>query len=289
MPNVFASLPMPVLNGPGTAVDTSGMGGLKTIVVDGTFEGTTITIEGSVDGGVVFAPVVVFQRGTTQPYSIEVACEWMRVNVSGRKTTIPFSADVSVGANDAPGQFTALALPAGNGAGVGVDVSAFGNLATFVVGGVFPGATISIEVSEDGGTTYSVLTTFTGKGGLATRVVAEGFVRASVVGRKSSLPFTATVAMGANDSGGGGGGSGSPERFRYTAVGGENDFMVTLPTVRATDLYTVVAALAGSAVIVGMDFPDLIAGDRTTTQFRCVTTSSLTAGDQIDFYVDELV
>lgn len=73
--------------------------------------------------------------------------------------------------------------------------------------------------------------------------------------------------------------------FRYTATGGESDFMVTLPVAKATDTYKVVASCAGVATIVGIDLPDVLAADRTTTQFRVITSLPLTAGDQIDFIV----
>lgn len=91
---------------------------------------------------------------------------------------------------------------------------------------------------------------------------------------------------------GGGGSSGNVQSFRYTVTGAEpdpSDFMVTLPAPRATDDYRVTYGLAGVAVIVGLDFPDLLAGDRTTTQFRVIATTDMTAGDQIDFYVSDPV
>lgn len=91
-------------------------------------------------------------------------------------------------------------------------------------------------------------------------------------------------------TGPGGGGSGTAQSFRYTVTGAEpdtSDFLVTLPVARATDVYRVTYGLAGVAVIVGLDFPDLVAGDRTTTQFRVIATALMQAGDQIDFYVTD--
>lgn len=87
--------------------------------------------------------------------------------------------------------------------------------------------------------------------------------------------------------GGGGGGSVSTNQvFRYTATGAEGtDFNITLPAARASDLYNVLGTPAGVAGIVPFNFPDLIAGDRTTTQFRCITTAPLAAGDQLDLLV----
>lgn len=92
------------------------------------------------------------------------------------------------------------------------------------------------------------------------------------------------VVAGATSSGGGGGSS--VTTIRYVATGAEgSDFFVTLPAARANDTYKVSASCAGVAQIFGMDMPDLLAGDRTLTQFRVVTTGSLTVGDQIDFIV----
>jgi len=84
----------------------------------------------------------------------------------------------------------------------------------------------------------------------------------------------------------GGGNTGNMQSFSFTATGAEgSDFFVTLPTARANDNYGVHGSLGGAAVIFGMDFPDLVAGDRTTTQFRVQTTAAVTAGDRIDFLV----
>jgi len=72
---------------------------------------------------------------------------------------------------------------------------------------------------------------------------------------------------------------------RYTAAGGETDFMVTLTNPKLVDTYKITATCAGVSMIVGVDCPDLLAGDRTTTQFRVITSAPLTAGDQIDFVI----
>ncbi len=87
----------------------------------------------------------------------------------------------------------------------------------------------------------------------------------------------------------GGGSSGvAQEVFRFTATGAEgSDFMVNLPVARAVDTYKVFGQLAGVTLIFGMDCPDILVGDRTTTQFRVVTTGAVAAGDQIDFLVTD--
>lgn len=100
------------------------------------------------------------------------------------------------------------------------------------------------------------------------------------------LPF---LAGGGASSGSGGS---NLQAFRYTVTGLEpdtSDFTVILPAARVTDVYRIAGDLAGAVSIVGLDFPDLIAGDRTTTQFRVVATGSLTAGDQLDFFVSDPV
>lgn len=89
---------------------------------------------------------------------------------------------------------------------------------------------------------------------------------------------------------GGAGGAGGSVAFRYIVTGLEpdtSDFMVTLPAPQLADTYKVQATLAGVVNIVGIDCPDIVAGDRTLTQFRVVTTFPMTAGDQIDFLVTE--
>ena len=91
------------------------------------------------------------------------------------------------------------------------------------------------------------------------------------------------IIYGGSSSGGGGS---SIQAFRYIATGAEgSDFNITLPAARASDLYRVFATPASVAEITPLSFPDTLAGDRTTTQFRCVTGANLTINDQIDLLV----
>ena len=102
----------------------------------------------------------------------------------------------------------------------------------------------------------------------------------------SPLPFVI------GGGGGGGGGTSAFQAFRYTVTGLEpdpSDFFVPLPAVRANDVYRIASTLAGVAVIVAYDLPDLVPGDRTTVQFRIVTSAPLAVGDQIDFMVSDVV
>lgn len=97
----------------------------------------------------------------------------------------------------------------------------------------------------------------------------------------SPAPF---VIRGA---GSGGGGGGTTQTFRYTVSqpADGTDFMVTLPAAMPNDSYSVFPALAGVVSITGIDCPDILAGDRTTTQFRVVTAAALADGDFVDFFV----
>jgi len=195
MPNIFLDLPLPLLNGTGVAVDTSAMGRQKTIVGVGAFPGATVFVEVSNDGGVVFQPLVVFQY-LAQEVVIEVAAQFMRLRVQGRKSGVPFACDVDVGSSDTGGLFTTIPLPVFNGPGPAVNVSLYGELTTFIAGGAFLGTTITIETSEDG-TSYAPTVVFSGTGNLQTTIVTKEFVRANVSGRKSGVPFAASVSLGA--------------------------------------------------------------------------------------------
>ena len=185
MANIFLDLPV---GSPGASIDTSAMGADKSIVVGGSLGGGAVTIEISNDGGASFQAIWI----CTAPCKkvIPVAAQFMRANG-------PASANADVGANDNGALFTTLPLPAGNGPGAPVDVSAFGNFTTFVVGGIFPGASVAVEVSEDG-ISYFVCSMFAGQGGEQSKIVVGNFMRTFVRGR-SPLPFTATVGVGAEN------------------------------------------------------------------------------------------
>ena len=146
MANVFVSLPLPALNGAGAAVDTSAMGATKTFIVTGSFPGAAIIIEASTDGGTVYAPALVFQDGDRE-FTLNVVADHMRARVSGRKTSVPFSAVVEAGAPGDTPLFTAIAMPALNGPGASVDISAFPDFSTFIAGGSFQGATVIVDAA----------------------------------------------------------------------------------------------------------------------------------------------
>lgn len=288
MANLFDNLPLPVGNGPGTAVDVSAMGGEKTIICDGSFQNAVIAIEVSVDGGTTYAPLTIFQTGTNKLVT-SVAADRMRANVSGRSSAFAFSASVNVGANDAGGQFAALPIPAGNGAGTAVDVSAFGQLTTFIVSGTFPGSVVEIQAAENTAD-FAPVASFAGQGGMVTMSLTADRYRTFVKGRAVPAqvlrPFSATAAVGAvNDSGGGGGG-GNSQRFIYTATGAEGDsFPIALPAARANTNYG--AQVTGAGLAFNLDF-DVPQSGYTTTQITVDSSGVLTAGDKLLVEVADL-
>jgi len=76
------------------------------------------------------------------------------------------------------------------------------------------------------------------------------------------------------------------QRWTFTAAGGEGtDFMVDLPAARATNDFAVQGSCSDVASFMGLSFPAATLGDRTTTQFRMLTSVAVTAGDRIDFFV----
>ena len=76
--------------------------------------------------------------------------------------------------------------------------------------------------------------------------------------------------------------------FTYTCTGAEgSDFVITLPAARADDDYVPQVTCGGTTAIYGVDCPDLIAGDRTTTQFRVVTSAAVQLADRLDVTIQQ--
>lgn len=88
------------------------------------------------------------------------------------------------------------------------------------------------------------------------------------------------------DDGGGGGGGATITAFRYTADGSEgSDFFIPLPAAQANDSYFLTMTTSGVTELLVVDLPDIAAGDRTTTQFRVITSAAVQLGDQFDIFV----
>lgn len=280
---VNLNLPAPAGNGAGAAVDVSSLGAEKTIVV-GDMPRATLNIEFSNEvAPTSWAPVATFQR--SDKITVTFAARWMRARITGFLGG--GAADVEVGADDSnPPQFATLISPAGEGAGASVAVSALGLFKTVQVGQPFRG-TLLIEVSEDN-VTWGQCEAFTAPGSQS-GVVAARFMRVRRVGVPEIAPGLPLINIGAVTLGGGSSTT-TDQVFTYTVTGLEldlSDFFVPLPAARLTDTYEVFGQLAGVADLMMFDLPDLVAGDRTTTQFRIIASSDFTAGDQISFLVKD--
>lgn len=202
MANIFINLLMPAGDGPGPSEDTSKMGWEKSFIVHGEFPGASIAIEVSTDNGASWGTRYIFTAAGKKVLSI--ASELMRVRVSGRTSSAPFTAAISVGANDNGALFASLPLPVGViGPGPSVDVTALGDLTTVICEGDFPGSSIAVEASEDGGVNYFACgSTFFSQGGLRNKEVIATHMRTLVKGHP--IPAGVLVSVGAANEAGSG-------------------------------------------------------------------------------------
>lgn len=268
-------------DGTGSSVVTTFAGRTKTIIVSGTFE-ASVHVEVT-EGGLMFFPI----KSTSSPgiFPLKFAASAMRFRVEDH---VSGTISVTVVSEDSGGLFTALPVPASDGVGASVDISTYGDLKTAIFGvdgnGQPPGSH-EIEFSADDVHWGQLFKSFVAPG-LQTIDAPAFYARVRREGTDPRFVGTTAIYLGAVEDGGGGGSAGNMQAFQYTHVGADSsDFMVTLPAARASGTYIVTATPAGVTNIVGIDAPELLAGDRTTTQFRVVTTGNITAGDQIDFVV----
>lgn len=101
-----------------------------------------------------------------------------------------------------------------------------------------------------------------------------------------ALPNKPFISRGVDRGGGSGG---VPDQvFTYVCTGAEgSDFFIPLPAARPDDDYVPQVTCGGVAEILTFDVPDLVALDRTTTQFRVVASSAVQLGDQLDVTVQQ--
>ena len=298
MANIFLNIPVPAVDGLGAAVDCSSQGSLRTIVLGVTpgasGEGMRCTLNVLISNAAAapvnlneWAPLCTFQQDFGADVTVSVAAKWVCVQRSNSKSPSG-TPSITIGSTGDGTSIDNLPAPAGNGTGAGVDTSALGPWKTVTVGGAFNG-NVNILVSEDG-TFYAPQFSFLGNGGQQSAAFMAKFMKVERDGVPVINPGQPIVNIGAAamPGGGGGGGSGNAQRFTYTVqVGDNSDFVVALPAARLTDTYLIWGSLGDVVAIVGLQYPNALAGDRTTTQFRVVTTASMTAGDTNMFYVDD--
>lgn len=278
------NLPLPVLNGPGAAVDVSAFGGPLTFECVGSFPGATIGIEVSTNGGVTFSPLFMFQGQNTRV--VPVAAQWVRAVVAGRKTTVPFAVTIDVAGPGGTSEFAALPMPALNGAGLAVDTSGFARFVTAVCTGAFGGAVVSLQISENN-IDWDTIAQFAGTGGVFSQAVSALWMRAFVSGRRATVPFGADLSAGATDIGGGGGVV-STSLFQYTVIGTEPDLanlVIPLPVARTSTNYGVVPAQGTFTDMHSLAVPD---ASKTLADFVLALSGAATAGDTFTFFVGDL-
>lgn len=89
-------------------------------------------------------------------------------------------------------------------------------------------------------------------------------------------------------AGGGSGGGSLTQVFTYVCTGAEgSDFFIPLPAARPDDNYVPQVTCGGVSEITVADLPDLVALDRTTTQFRVIATADVQLGDRLDVTVQQ--
>jgi hypothetical protein len=246
MANLFVTLPTTTVNGSGADVDVSGMGGEKTVKVEGSFRGM-LSVEISLDGGTTFQPVVQFTDEDASPMAF--AADRMRVTRSGIPNGMGSPAPVvTVGANDNGAQFLPVPVPSRPGVGAGVDVSALGSLNTVTLAGPAGGANgrVVLELSDNNVDWTEIAGMSFGAEGVKTRVFTAQFVRMRREGGPvGGMPAATNVANigAANDAGAGGGGGAAAQGLVFQPGGGGSgpvffdvwaDLMTELTSLRTT-------------------------------------------------------
>jgi hypothetical protein len=254
MANQSVALPAPAATGSGAAVDMSTFGATKTFVITGSWEkAPTLTIEVSNsasagDGG--WRPVRTFQGAGR--ITIDLAVRWARITVN--KYRGGQAPACSVAGTDSGTEFATVAgMPAGNGTSTPLDVTALGLFKTIDVGGPF-GGTANIELSTDGGATYSTFMSFTSQLGMQTFVIAADFIRVTRVNVPASNPGLPIVNIGACTTGGGAGDSfiTSVDSTHFTVTAGELELNANPLFVQALSSDGVVEATSSFQFITGV-------------------------------------
>lgn len=195
MSTTFSQIPVPGTGEYGAAVDVTTYARDKTLVAQGP-QGSHIIVEGSLDGGVTFAPLTSIEP-LPNPSNKELP--YVLTHIRARNIGALGVVSLAVSAVVASG--TEITLPAIDG--VAVDTSAFGESKTILITGTYTGS-IVIYGSEDGTTFVPVLTLFTRASDARSIEGIYQSMKAGVVGGSAS---SVVVGIGASDDQSSGGGS----------------------------------------------------------------------------------
>ncbi len=156
MSSTFVNLVSPIGTGP--AVDVSGLSAIKNLSVSGLVDGILI-VEGSIDGS-KYAPILQVSPppdGFPQNVSFRATVKWLRTNRIRSASSV--NPTIAVGGQVVTDfASSALSVPAVGGFGTALDVSAYGNNKSLVLGGNYDGL-IALYGSQDG-TSFDSITTF---------------------------------------------------------------------------------------------------------------------------------
>lgn len=298
MANLFLNLPAPAANSAGAAVDVSTLGATKTVVVKGNGSAYEpfVIIEASNDPAhLVWTPVMQFNKPGERTFN--VACAFLRARVTnyvqGGAPT------VDVGSTDAGTQSATLVATAGNGNGVGVDVSALGDYTTVQVSGTYKGA-VNIQVSNDGGTSWAPADglSFVDKGvaTMASTLIVADYLRVTrsgIVDREPN-PGTPVIYVCGSELAGSAGstlsGAGTADRIaKWTDTATLGNSSVTDDGVTVTSSVPVATPdLIATPAISPVALAAGVTNDYNPTGFATATTVRLTpnaAGSSITSFV----
>ena len=205
--NIFNSVPVPPSDGVGASISLVGQG-LKTFVIGGTFE-ATVVIEILIGG--LFAPAFIIDK-PSQFRDVPIIAEDVRVRIVNYRSGAP---TVLVGGSPSVDVFATLILPPGDGTGVALDTSLFGQNKTFIVGGDFD-ATLTLEGAEDIAGPWAPLVRIDKPFNFFNTNIITRFVRVVVSNYRSG---TMTASLGAADFNAGGGGDTLQDAYDNSADG----------------------------------------------------------------------
>lgn len=203
------SLNIPATNTVGTSSDVSVLDPSRTIVFTGTLgAGESIVVEGTADpaGTNGWNAVAVFNAGSATRIPVTTVSKFLRVRrySPDQSTAVPIvTVDATaLGTN----VYAALSVPAGNGSGTALNVSASGTTLQWFTSGTFrDGESLVLEGSEDGTTFQAIASVTSGYPSPPSFVGRYQLLR--VTRRGVGLPSTVTSFIGISTSAAGGGGT----------------------------------------------------------------------------------